>query len=43
MTLNRDNVLHALASVSLPGGGSLVEADLVRAVEVEGGTVRFVN
>lgn len=38
----RDSVLAALARVALPGGGDLVSRDLVRALVVEGGQVRFV-
>ena len=39
---NRDEVLAALARIALPGGGTLVSRDLIRALTVEGGTVRFV-
>jgi len=42
MTLTRDDILRALGGVVLPGGGDLVSRDLIRAVTVEGGTVRFV-
>ncbi len=42
MTVTRDTVMEALRSVKLPGGGDLVGADLVRALVVEGGAVRFV-
>jgi ATP-binding protein involved in chromosome partitioning len=42
MSLTRDTVLDALRTVALPDGRSVVEADLVRALTVEGGTVRFV-
>jgi ATP-binding protein involved in chromosome partitioning len=34
--------MRALAGVGLPGGGDLVSRDLIRAVTVDGGTVRFV-
>jgi ATP-binding protein involved in chromosome partitioning len=34
--------MRALAGVGLPGGGDLVSRDLIRAVAVDGGTVRFV-
>jgi ATP-binding protein involved in chromosome partitioning len=34
--------MRALAGVGLPGGGDLVSRDLIRAVTVEGGMVRFV-
>ncbi len=42
MTLTRDDILRQLSTVALPGGGDLVSRDLIRAVTVEGGTVRFV-
>jgi ATP-binding protein involved in chromosome partitioning len=42
MTVTRDAVLEALRSVPMPGhGASLVEADVVRALSVEGDHVRF--
>ncbi|ABV94210.1 hypothetical protein Dshi_2476 [Dinoroseobacter shibae DFL 12 = DSM 16493] len=40
--MTRDDILAALAKVSVPGGGDLVSRDLVRALAVEGTTVRFV-
>ena len=42
MTITRDKVLDTLRSVKLPDGGDLVERDLVRALVVEDGAVRFV-
>ncbi len=42
MTVTRETVLDALGEVALPDGGSLVSRDLVRALAVEGGHVRFV-
>lgn len=42
MSLTRDAVLNALARVALPDGGDIVSRDLVRALTVEGGSVRFV-
>ena len=42
MTITRDAVEAALAHVALPGGGTLAALDAVRALSVEGGTVRFV-
>ncbi|SMO36927.1 Mrp/NBP35 family ATP-binding protein [Paracoccus laeviglucosivorans] len=42
MTISRESVLSALQKIVLPGGGNLVSADLVRALSVDGGTVRFV-
>ncbi len=38
----RDEVLAALASLPLPQGGTLGERDLVRALAIEDGRVRFV-
>jgi ATP-binding protein involved in chromosome partitioning len=34
--------MRALSGVALPGGGDLVSRDLIRALTVEGGAVRFV-
>ena len=42
MTVSRDQVMNALASVALPTGGNLVSRDLIRALTIDGGTVRFV-
>ncbi len=42
MTVTRDEVLERLRTVKLPDGGDLVARDLVRALVVEGGAVRFV-
>ena len=42
MTLTREDVVAVLNGVATPGGGTLVERDLIRALTVEGGTVRFV-
>lgn len=43
MTITRETVLDALRRVELPGGrGNIVDADLVRALTLEGTTVRFV-
>ncbi len=38
----RDQILAALSRVTLPQGGDLVSRDLVRALGVDGGAVRFV-
>jgi ATP-binding protein involved in chromosome partitioning len=38
----RDDVLGLLAQVQVPGGGSLVSRDLIRALSVEGEMIRFV-
>jgi ATP-binding protein involved in chromosome partitioning len=40
--IRREDILNALRSVSLPDGGDLVSRDLVRALVVEQGAVRFV-
>ena len=42
MTASREDVLALLARISTPGGGDLVSRDMVRALVVEGGMVRFV-
>jgi ATP-binding protein involved in chromosome partitioning len=43
MSVERETVLAALKGVPVPGrGDSLVDADMVRALSIEGGTVRFV-
>jgi ATP-binding protein involved in chromosome partitioning len=42
MTVDREAVMQVLAGVGHPGGGDLVARDLIRALAVEGGTVRFV-
>lgn len=42
MSLSRQEILAHLAGVELPGGGNVVDADMVRALDVDGDTVRFV-
>ena len=46
MSVTRDNVLGVLGGLSLPGGGSLVSRDLIRALTIEegpaGAMIRFV-
>ncbi|MFQ6552512.1 Mrp/NBP35 family ATP-binding protein [Aestuariibius insulae] len=42
MPVSRDDVLRALARVGLPDGGDLVSRDMIRALSVEEGAVRFV-
>jgi ATP-binding protein involved in chromosome partitioning len=42
MTVTRDEVLAVLARITLPGGGDPVSRDLIRALSVEGGVIRFV-
>ena len=42
MAVTREQVMAALAGVALPEGGSLVSADLVRALSIREGAVSFV-
>lgn len=42
MAVTREAVMGALDGVALDGGGTLVSRDLIRALTVEGGMVRFV-
>ncbi len=42
MALDRDTVLACLARIGLPDGGDLVSRDMIRALGVDGGAVRFV-
>ncbi len=42
MTIDRDVILDRLRQVDVPGGGDLVSRDLVRALVVDGNSVRFV-
>lgn len=42
MSLTRDDVLTVLSKISTPAGGDLVSRDLVRALVIEGGQIRFV-
>ncbi|MEO0485900.1 MAG: Mrp/NBP35 family ATP-binding protein [Pseudomonadota bacterium] len=42
MTTTRDDILSALSAIPVPGGGNLVSRDMVRALGVAGGKVRFV-
>ncbi len=42
MALSRDAVLEALKTIAAPGGENIVEAGLVRALDVTDGAVRFV-
>ncbi len=42
MTVDRDGVIQVLAGVAHPGGGTLVSRDLIRALVVDAGAVRFV-
>ena len=42
MTVTKDTVLQQLSQVALPDGGNMVSRDMVRALAVEGSSVRFV-
>jgi ATP-binding protein involved in chromosome partitioning len=42
MAVDREQVMAVLRGVAHPGGGDLVGRDLIRALSVEGGAVRFV-
>ncbi len=42
MGVTREAVIEVLAGVALPGGGTLVSRDLLRALTVEAGAIRFV-
>ena len=42
MAIDRDQVMGVLAGISHPGGGDLASRDLIRALSVENGAVRFV-
>ena len=42
MSVERSDVLAALARLQLPDGGDLVSRDFIRAVTIDGGAVRFV-
>ncbi len=42
MSASREDVVAVLAKIATPGGGNLVSDDLIRALSVESGLVRFV-
>jgi ATP-binding protein involved in chromosome partitioning len=42
MAVTRDEIMGALSRLTLPDGGDLVSRDMIRALGVDGGTVRFV-
>jgi len=42
MVQTNDTILAALSTIGMPDGGDLVSRDMIRALQVEGGTVRFV-
>ena len=42
MAVDRDRVMQVLGGIAHPGGGDLEGRDLIRALSVEDGVVRFV-
>jgi len=42
MAPTRDDVLEALSRLTLPGGADVVSSDMIRALQIDGGAVRFV-
>lgn len=42
MAITRERVTEVLSGIPMPGGGDLVSRDMIRALSVEGGTIRFV-
>ncbi|MFT5630880.1 MAG: ATP-binding protein involved in chromosome partitioning [Gammaproteobacteria bacterium] len=42
MAITKDDILGALAKLDLPDGGNLVSRDMIRALGVDAGAVRFV-
>ncbi len=42
MAVTREEIESALEQIELPGGGTLVSRDMLRALSIEGDTVRFV-
>mgnify|MGYP001764885772 FL=1 len=42
MAVDREQVMQVLGGVAHPAGGDLVSRDLIRALTVDGGTIRFV-
>ena len=40
--MTKDDILNVLAKLDLPDGGNLVSRDMIRALGVDGGAVRFV-
>lgn len=42
MSIAREQVLAVLARIAVPGGGDLISRDLVRALVIEAGKIRFV-
>ena len=42
MTITRDQITAALGKIALPDGGTLISQDMLRALTIEGASVRFV-
>ena len=42
MSVTKESITESLARIALPDGGDLVSRDMIRALTVEGGNVRFV-
>lgn len=42
MAITTDNIMAALGTIGLPDGGDLVSRDMIRALQVQDGAVRFV-
>ena len=42
MAVTKEQILAAIRSLGLPDGGDLVSRDMIRALDVDGGAVRFV-
>ena len=42
MAVTREMIIQALSQLDLPGGGTLITRDLIRALTIEAGAVRFV-
>jgi ATP-binding protein involved in chromosome partitioning len=42
MALSKSDIESALAQIELPGGGTLVSRDMLRAVQIKGAEIRFV-
>lgn len=42
MSVTKEQILDAIASLGLPDGSDLVSRDMIRALQVDGGAVRFV-
>ncbi|TRW94824.1 Mrp/NBP35 family ATP-binding protein [Paracoccus sp. M683] len=42
MSIDREVALASIEGIQIPGGGTLGQADLIRAFGIDGGTVRFV-